>query len=354
MKKKIGLLYGGKSAEHEVSLSTAKAVTQAIDFEQYEVHPIFITLDGEWLTGPQLIAPVETIEQLQLTSNNKANNITEFIEAHNKLQFDVIFPLLHGTNGEDGTVQGLLEVLNLPYVGNGVLASSAGMDKVVMKQLFEIAGLAQTPYAYFIRSEWEKDRDSILAKCDNLQAPLFVKPANLGSSVGISKATNRDELIAAIELALQYDRKIIVEQGIIGREIEMGVLGNDEPQTSVVGEIKPVTDFYDYDSKYKDGTTALIIPAEVSENVLTTMSDMAKRAFKILDASGLVRADFFVTADDEVLINEVNTMPGFTPFSMYPLLWQNTGVSYPQLINQLITLALERHTEKQKLQYNKD
>lgn len=354
MKKKIGLLYGGKSAEHEVSLSTAKAVTQALDFGQYEVHPIFITLDGEWITGPQLTTPVETIEQLQLPSNNKPNNITKFVEAHNELQFDVIFPLLHGTNGEDGTVQGLLEVLNVPYVGNGVLASSAGMDKVVMKQLFEIAGLAQTPYAYFIRSEWEKDRDGMLAKCEQLQAPLFVKPANLGSSVGISKATNRDELIAAIELALQYDRKIIVEQGIIGREIEMGVLGNDEPQTSVVGEIKPVTDFYDYDSKYKDGTTALIIPAEVSENVLTTMSDMAKRAFKILDASGLVRADFFVTAEDEVLINEVNTMPGFTPFSMYPLLWQNTGVSYPELINQLITLALERHTEKQKLQYNKD
>lgn len=354
MKKKIGLLYGGKSAEHEVSLSTAKAVTQALDFGQYEVHPIFITLDGEWITGPQLTTPVETIEQLQLPSNNKPNNITKFVEAHNELQFDVIFPLLHGTNGEDGTVQGLLEVLNVPYVGNGVLASSAGMDKVVMKQLFEIAGLAQTPYAYFIRSEWEKDRDDMLAKCEQLKAPLFVKPANLGSSVGISKATNRDELIAAIELALQYDRKIIVEQGIIGREIEMGVLGNDEPQTSVVGEIKPVTDFYDYDSKYKDGTTALIIPAEVSENVLTTMSDMAKRAFKILDASGLVRADFFVTAEDEVLINEVNTMPGFTPFSMYPLLWQNTGISYPELINQLITLALERHTEKQKLQYNKD
>ena len=173
MKKKIGLLYGGKSAEHEVSLSTAKAVTQAIDFEQYEVHPIFITLDGEWLTGPQLIAPVETIEQLQLPANNKPNNITKFIEAHNKLQFDVIFPLLHGTNGEDGTVQGLLEVLNIPYVGNGVLASSAGMDKVVMKQLFEIANLAQTPYAYFIRSEWEKDRDGILAKCDNLQAAVI-------------------------------------------------------------------------------------------------------------------------------------------------------------------------------------
>ncbi|WP_431028227.1 D-alanine--D-alanine ligase [Lysinibacillus sp. LZ02] len=354
MKKKIGLLYGGKSAEHEVSLSTAKAVTQALDFGQYEVHPIFITLDGEWLTGPQLTAPVETIEQLQFTSNNAPNNITKFIEAHNKYQFDVIFPLLHGTNGEDGTVQGLLEVINVPYVGNGVLASSAGMDKVVMKQLFEIAGLTQTPYVYFIRNEWEKDSDVILVKCESLQFPLFVKPANLGSSVGISKATNRTELVTAIEFALQYDRKIIVEQGVVGREIEMGVLGNDEPQTSVVGEIKPMTDFYDYDSKYKDGNTALIIPAEVSEAVVKKMNEMACAAFKILDASGLVRADFFVTANDEVFINEVNTMPGFTPFSMYPLLWQNTGVSYPALIDQLIGLALERHAEKQKLQYNKD
>lgn len=354
MKKRIGLLYGGKSAEHEVSLSTAKAVTQALNFEQYEVHPIFITLDGEWLIGSQLTAPVETIEQLQFESSKKPNNIINFIQAHNDKQFDVIFPLLHGTNGEDGTVQGLLEVLNVPYVGNGVLASSAGMDKVVMKQLFEMAGLAQTPYTYFIRSEWMKNHDEILSNCEKLQAPLFVKPANLGSSVGISKATNREELIAAIELALQYDRKIIVEQGIVGREIEMGVLGNDEPKTSVAGEIKPVTDFYDYDSKYKDGSTTLIIPAEVSEEVFGKMGQMAKAAFKVLDCSGIVRADFFVTPDEEVLINEVNTMPGFTPFSMYPLLWQHTGVSYPQLIDSLVELAIERHAEKQKLQYNKD
>ena len=351
--KKIGLLYGGKSAEHEVSLSTACAVTKALDFNRYEVYPIFITLEGEWLTGPRLSAPAESVEALQFASNQQPNSISKFIEAHNELHFDVIFPLLHGTNGEDGTVQGLLEVLNIPYVGNGVLASSAGMDKVVMKQLFEIAGLNQTPYVHFIRSEWNKNREAILTACEALQAPLFVKPANLGSSVGISKATNREELIEAIDFALKYDRKIIVEQGVVGREIEIAVLGNDEPKTSVVGEIKPLTAFYDYESKYNDNSTQLIIPADVTSDVYAEIQEMAKGAFKILDLSGLVRADFFVTEANEVLINEVNTMPGFTPVSMYPMLWQKTGIPYPELINELIRLAIERFDEKQKLQYNK-
>lgn len=267
-------------------------------------------------------------------------------------EFDVIFPLLHGTNGEDGTVQGLLEVLNLPYVGNGVLASSAGMDKVVMKQLFEHAGLKQVPYVYFIRKEWNKSQDALIAKMEEeLTWPMFVKPANLGSSVGISKASNREELIKAIDLASKYDRKIIVETGIVAREVEMGVLGNDSPKVSVPGEIKPVTDFYDYDSKYNDNNTGLIIPAPVTTDVVERMKDMAIRAFKVLDCSGLVRADFFVTADDDIVINEVNTMPGFTPVSMYPILWQNTGVTYSDLIEQLIDLAIERHDEKQQLQY---
>lgn len=357
MKKRIGLLYGGKSAEHEVSLSTARAVSQALNFEEYDVFPIFITLDGEWRVGPQLIAPVDSIEELQfgdVDSSVKPNNITQFL-INNEQSYDVVFPLLHGTNGEDGTVQGLLEVLNIPYVGNGVLASSAGMDKVVMKQLFGVAGLPQVPYVYFIRSEWKKDQSSILEQCENeLTWPMFVKPANLGSSVGISKASNREELIKAIETALRYDRKIIIEQGVIAREVELGVLGNDTLAVSVAGEIKPVTDFYDYDSKYKDGSTALIIPAELPQGVVTAMQEMAKKAFKILDCSGLVRADFFVTAEHEVLINEVNTMPGFTPVSMFPLLWKHTGVAYPELINRLIALAIERHAEKQMLQYNKD
>lgn len=355
MTKKIGLVYGGKSAEHEVSLSTAMAVIKAVDFARYEVHPIYITLDGEWRTGPQLTAPVESLEQLQFTrEEKKPNTINEFIEAHNTIQFDVIFPLLHGTNGEDGTVQGLFEVLNIPYVGNGVLSSSTGMDKVIMKQLFEIAGLKQVPYVYFIRSEWQKNQQDIVAQCEQLTFPLFVKPANLGSSVGISKATNREQLVKAVELALQYDRKVVVEQGIVAREVETAVLGNDEPQVSVTGEIKPMTEFYDYDSKYKDGSTALVIPAELAPQVAQQLTDMAKRAFKILDCAGLVRADFFVTAQDEVLINEINTLPGFTPVSMYPLLWQNTNVSYPELINRLIELAVERYDEKQQLQYNRD
>lgn len=357
MKKRIGLLYGGKSAEHEVSLLTAKAVTQAVNFGEYEIHPIFITLDGEWRVGPQLTEPAQSVEQLQFAqlSTSAANNIAHFIEAHTKLQFDVIFPLLHGTNGEDGTVQGLLEVLNIPYVGNGVLSSSAGMDKVVMKQLFEIAGLKQVPYVYFIRSEWDTNTTSIIEKCEaELGWPVFVKPANLGSSVGISKASNIEELMKAVKYALQYDRKIIIEQGIVAREIEMGVLGNDHPEVSVAGEIKPMTDFYDYDSKYKDGSTALIIPAEIPADVKYKMQQMAVDAFKILDSAGLVRSDFFMTADNEIYINEVNTMPGFTPVSMYPLLWQHSGVSYPELIDKLIALAIERHTEKQQLQYNKD
>lgn len=359
MKKRIGLLYGGKSAEHEVSLATAAAVSKAINFNEYEVHPIFITLDGEWRRGPELTEPVQSIEELQFNQGaiGKPNNITDFLinEQGEQVNFDVIFPLLHGTNGEDGTVQGLLEVLNIPYVGNGVLSSAAGMDKVIMKQLFEIAGLNQVPYVYFIRSEWNNEQSIILEKCEEeLAWPMFVKPANLGSSVGISKATNRKELTEAIEFAFKYDRKVLVEQGVVAREIEMAVLGNDEPKVSVAGEIKPNQEFYDYDSKYKDNSTSLIIPAVITGEVESTMKDMAIRAFKILDCAGLVRSDFFVTEENEVYINEVNTLPGFTPVSMYPLLWQHTGLSYPKLIDTLIELAIERHKEKQQLQYNKD
>ncbi|MED3662265.1 D-alanine--D-alanine ligase [Ureibacillus sp. FSL K6-8385] len=357
MKKRIGLLYGGKSAEHEVSLITATAVTKAIDYKKYDVIPIYITLDGEWCRGPQLTKPAESVEELKFTKKeSKPNYILEFIldENQNQAKFDVIFPLLHGTYGEDGTVQGLLELLNLPYVGNGVLSSACGMDKVIMKQLFSVAGLNQVPFVYFIRYEWDRNKEALLSKCENeLAYPMFVKPANLGSSVGINKASNREELEKAINIAFKYDRKIIVEQGIEAREIEMAVLGNNEPKVSVPGEIKPTTEFYDYESKYKDNSTQLIIPAEISPEVEEKMKDMAIRAFKILDCAGLVRADFFVRGD-EVLINEVNTMPGFTPFSMYPLLWQNSGLSYSELIDRLIELAIERHEEKQQLQFNRE
>lgn len=359
MKKRIGLLYGGKSAEHEVSLTTAWAVTKAINFEKYEVYPIYITNEGEWRRGPQLKEAAQTIEQLKFEGSgvSKPDNIIHFLldDNNNEMTYDVIFPLLHGTNGEDGTVQGFLEVLNVPYVGNGVLASSTGMDKVVMKQLFGVAGLKQVPYVHFLGYEWEQNKNGIVEKCEQeLTYPLFVKPANLGSSVGITKANNREQLHESIEVALQYDRKIIVEQGIVAREIETAVLGNYDPKVSCTGEIKPNSDFYDYESKYQDDSTSLIIPAKISSDVEATIKDMAIRAFKILDCSGLVRCDFFVTDNDEVYINEVNTMPGFTPISMYPLLWQHSGVSYPQLIDTLIDLAMERYKEKQRLQFKRD
>lgn len=358
MKIKIGLLYGGKSAEHEVSLLTARAVSQAINFDKYEVYPVFITKMGEWRKGSALTGPIEDIESLKIgNEKSKPNTITSFLPVEGDVtsQLDVIFPLLHGPNGEDGTVQGLLEVLNLPYVGNGVLASAAGMDKVVMKQLFAQAGLSQVPYVHFIRKEWKNGQVELLQKMEqNLKWPLFVKPANLGSSVGITKASNKEELIKAVELAFKYDRKIIVEQGIVARELEMSVLGNDSPRCSVAGEVLPTKDFYDYEAKYEDGTTNYAIPAVISPELLKKMEDAAIRAFKVLDCSGLVRADFFVTDNEEVVINEVNTMPGFTPISMYPKLWIESGLSYSDLIEELITLAIERFEEKQQLEHSKD
>lgn len=354
MKKKLGLVYGGKSAEHEVSLSTARAVTQAVDFEKYEILPIYITVDGEWIKGQSLESPVESIDELRLPGGGQLDSIHSFLNGDSGIP-DIVFPLLHGTNGEDGTVQGLFEVMNIPYVGNGVLASSAGMDKIVMKQLFEHVGLKQVPYVYFTKKQWNENPEQFHQQMENeLGWPMFVKPANLGSSVGISKAENREELQAAIDFAFKFDRKIIVEQGVEAREIEIAILGNDSPECSVPGEIIPVTEFYDYDAKYKDGNTRLVIPADVSEAVLATMKDMAIRAFKVLDCSGLIRADFFVTSTDEILINEINTMPGFTPFSMFPLLWQNTDLTYPELIDTLIELAWERYEEKQSIQYTMD
>lgn len=357
MKTKLGLLYGGKSAEHKVSLQTALAVIKALDLEKFEIHPIYITVEGQWIKGPQLSGPVENVKALEFTQegNQAAGALAPalFTPSHNEGgALDVIFPLLHGPNGEDGTVQGLLELLNLPYVGNGVLASAAGMDKVMMKNVFAQAGLAQVNYVAFIKSEWESAKDKAYENVEaSLGYPCFVKPANLGSSVGISKCSSRAELEAAFSEAFQFDRKIIIEEGVVAREIEVGVLGNDNPECSVAGEIVPKKDFYDYKAKYEDGETALIIPAEVEAGEYDQIKEMAIKAFKALDCAGLVRADFFLTKEGKVLINEVNTMPGFTPFSMFPLLWKHTGVEYPQLIERLVSLAQERHAEKQNIKY---
>ncbi|MBM4765396.1 D-alanine--D-alanine ligase [Bacillus sp. B15-48] len=354
MKKKIGLLYGGKSAEHKVSMQTALAVTKAINYDKFEIHPIYITEEGQWIKGMQLTGPAENLKALEFTPQASALPAPAFNPAifAGEENLDVIFPLLHGPNGEDGTVQGMLELLNLPYVGNGVLASAAGMDKVMMKNIFSQADLPQVSYVSFIRSEWEKAEEETYKQIEvYIGYPAFVKPANLGSSVGISKCTNRAELVIAFKEAFQFDRKIIVEQGVVAREIEIGVLGNDEAECSVVGEIVPKKAFYDYKAKYEDGNTALIIPADLTSDQYETIQRLAIRAYKALDCSGLVRADFFLTSEGEFLINEVNTMPGFTPFSMFPLLWKHTGVEYPQLIERLVELAIERHEEKQKIKY---
>ncbi|KOO40370.1 D-alanine--D-alanine ligase [Priestia koreensis] len=358
MKIKLGLLYGGKSAEHKVSLQTALAVINALNHDKYEVHPIFIAETGEWIRGEKLTGKVDSVAQLQIQQSGEAispaalNNSLFAVPTEETSSIDVVFPLLHGPNGEDGTVQGMLELLNIPYVGNGVLASAGGMDKVIMKNLFAQAGLEQPNFVSFIRSEWEKNDEVAYGKVeDELGYPCFVKPANLGSSVGISKCRNREELVAGFKEAFTFDRKVIVEEGIIGREVEVGVLGNDDPACSVIGEIVPKTDFYDYQAKYEDGNTGLMIPAEMSEDQVKEMQQLAIKAFKAIDGSGLVRADFFLTNDGKFLINEVNTMPGFTPFSMFPLLWKHTDLPYSDLIEKLVDLAIERHEEKQKIRY---
>jgi D-alanine-D-alanine ligase len=353
MKTKLCLLYGGKSAEHQVSLQTAKAVIQALDLDRYEIYPVFITTEGKWVKGPQLSESVQSVKELEFFNGEEvAPSALSNLTLSEEGSYDVVFPLLHGPNGEDGTVQGLLELLNLPYVGNGVLASAAGMDKIVMKNIFAQAGLPQVKYVWSTRSEWMADQEGALSHVENeIGYPCFVKPANLGSSVGISKCTSRVELSAAFEEAFQFDRRIIIEEGVIAREIEIGVLGNDFPECSVAGEIVPKKDFYDYKAKYEDQDTALLIPAEVTNEDYENLKNMAIKAYKALDCSGLVRADFFVTRDGRALINEVNTMPGFTPYSMFPLLWKHTGVEYPQLIEQLVKLALDRHQEKQNIKF---
>lgn len=352
MKTSLYLVYGGKSAEHEVSLQTAKAVISAVDKAKYDITPIYITSKGEWVRGPQIDGPVDDVKKLQFTNEEATSAITIFQGAEQADQPTVVFPLLHGPNGEDGTVQGMLELLNVPYVGNGVLASAAGMDKIVMKNLFAQAGLEQVNYVATTKHEWKENQAAIIEEMENhLGYPCFVKPANLGSSVGISKASNREGLVEAMNEALKFDRRIIVEQGVIAREIEVGVLGNEKPACSVVGEIVPTKDFYDYKAKYVDGDTAMIIPAQLSEEVVKEVKEKAIVAYKVLDCAGLVRADFFLTEDGKLVINEVNTMPGFTPFSMFPLLWKHAGVEYPDLIEKLVSLALSRYEEKQQIQH---
>jgi D-alanine-D-alanine ligase len=369
-KKKLAIVYGGKSGEHDVSLQTARSVINSVDPSKYECYPIYISRTGQWHNGPRIEGKIERVELLDLTQEESRQELSALSEGldtptetrevvitdgfyETKQIYDVVFPLLHGPNGEDGTVQGLLELLDVPYVGAGVLASAVGMDKVLMKTVFAQEGLPQGKYVHVLRTHWEKDPSAFIDKVEvTLGYPCFIKPANLGSSVGISKAKNREQLIKGIDSACQYDRKIIVEEFIEAREIELAILGNEDPMVSVAGEIVPSNEFYDYKAKYIDGKSAMIIPAEISEETYEELKQLAIRAYRSVDGTGLTRADFFLTKDGRIYINEINTMPGFTPFSMYPLLWQNTGVSYSELIDHLIDLALERFEDKKRTRFD--
>ncbi|MFD0676748.1 MULTISPECIES: D-alanine--D-alanine ligase [unclassified Paenibacillus] len=369
-KIRVGLVYGGKSGEHEVSLQTALAVIKAFDMSKYEVVPFYITKQGEWRSGKQLQGPVGSVAALKFENepqtaekfalqpffNTQQTEDTKLVDSTPGSQIDVVFPLLHGTFGEDGTIQGLLEMANIAYVGAGVLASSVGMDKVMMKKVFAQEGLPQCVFRHFTRTQWEKDQAFFLMEVEvSIGYPCFVKPANLGSSVGISKALNREELIRAIQEAFQFDRKVIIEENINAREVEVAVLGNDDPEASVVGEVVSSNEFYDYKAKYIDGKSSMIIPAEIPQELSDEIREMAIQAFLAVDGSGLSRVDFFLRKEDnKIFINEINTMPGFTPFSMYPLLWKETGKPYRELLDNLISLAVKRHAEKQRLQYSFD
>jgi D-alanine-D-alanine ligase len=391
---RVGILFGGRSGEHEVSLLSAASVLEAIDRARYDVQLIGIAKDGRWLTAgdaagllpgarqeshllragdPEATAGAALLEHgeevvlapVPAHADAAGGSLAKLrASAERSLGVDVIFPVLHGTFGEDGTVQGLLELADLAYVGSGVLGSAAGMDKDVMKRLFAAAKLPITKHVALLRREWQENPRRARRQIESaLRYPMFVKPANLGSSVGISKAHDRAGLDAAIDLAASYDRKIVVEQSVGGkrakaRELEVAVLGNDAPEASVVGEVVPCKEFYDYEAKYLSEGSELIIPAKLSKAETKRVQQMAIAAFRACDCAGMARVDFLMEPGEpkagrarKIYLNEVNTLPGFTSISMYPKLWQASGLSYPKLIDRLIELAVERHKEKQASNY---
>ncbi|MBI4963027.1 MAG: D-alanine--D-alanine ligase [Desulfomonile tiedjei] len=353
----VALIFGGRSAEHEVSLRSAASVFQAMDKEKYHVIPVLITQHGAWYRRPAKIGSFQSQTDLSgndrlLLSPDPAHkgflNISDRGQTEH-MAVDVVFPVLHGTYGEDGTLQGLLELANVPYVGCGVLASAVGMDKVIMKGAFRDNGLEVGPFFWFLRREWRERESAILEKMRERGCPLFVKPANLGSSVGITKVEEPARFAAAVELAASYDRKILIEDAIVGRELEVSVLGNDLAAASVPGEVISHADFYDYEEKYLNDTAELVVPADLKPEAQERARSAAIAAFRAVDGSGLARVDMFLTPDDRIIVNEINTLPGFTSISMYPKLWEATGISYARLIDDLVDLALERHRDKQAI-----
>jgi D-alanine-D-alanine ligase len=363
VKLRVGVIFGGRSGEHEVSVLSAGSVLRAIDPERYEIVPIGITKEGRWMPG---VSPLPMIEKKELqvqaigSGNGKeegsAAALSMLANDHGQIlaglrdRVDLVFPVLHGPYGEDGTLQGLLELAGIPYVGCGVLAAAAGMDKAIMKDLFRQKRIPVGDFQVYLRKDFKQNMTWILQEIETgLGYPCFVKPANLGSSVGISKAHDHKELEQALNFAAEYDRKIIVEKMMIGREVECAVLGNDEPLASVVGEILPGAEFYDYEAKYVLNNSKLIIPAEIPPELAARVQDYAIQGFKAIDGAGLGRVDFFVQPETGVIfINEINTMPGFTQISMYPKLWEASNISYKELIDRLIQLALERYNDKMK------
>ncbi len=361
-KLRIGLIFGGKSGEHEVSLASAQAALRALDATKYKVVLIGVSKEGKWLTGgnplQQLINAAHSPLLQAAHDASDAGAPNDALVSHsaaemsvaNALDVDVAFPLIHGPNGEDGTLQGLLELADVPYVGAGVAASAVGMDKQLMKALFRGAGLPVVEFLVVTRRQWEREPEETIREIETaLSYPCFVKPANLGSSVGVAPARNWDELTQALSNAALYDRKILVERAVDAREIECSVLGNDAPLASLPGEVIPEREFYDYAAKYADERTRLIVPADLTGEQTRTVQELAVRAFQALDCCGMARVDFFLDKrDGKILVNEINTIPGFTAVSMYPRMWQASGLSYSQLLDRLIQLALERHADKKR------
>ncbi|MBP1989001.1 D-alanine--D-alanine ligase [Paenibacillus eucommiae] len=359
MKTNLYVLYGGKSAEHEVSLLTALTVINMTDKTKYQVYPIYVNPRGVWGSIGKVEHPLASTEDLRcdLADCSVAASIGEVLTRFFRPdETNIVFPVIHGTHGEDGTLQGMLEMLNVPYVGNGVLSSAVGMDKVMMRDLFAATEIPQMDYISFIRHEWDEDAQAILNRIEQtIGYPCYVKPANLGSSVGINRCTDPITLDEAIKEAFQYDRKLLVEKEITGREIQLAVIGNDHPIISVAGEFIRDPGFFDYAKKYKNGMLVQRIPADISSNVYAEMSKITRIAYRTLDGSGLMRVDFFVTDNEEIYLGEVNTLPGFTKISMFPTLWEQTdGTTYQQLIERLIDYALKRHKQKQSITYGRD
>lgn len=347
---KIILLYGGQSAEHDVSILSAYSVLSAVYYNYYQVQLIYITKEGKWVKGPLLSEKPVSEELLHLHWEGPGAKGQLIQPCEIKEDDAIVLPMLHGPNGEDGTIQGFLETIDMPYVGAGVMTSASSMDKIMTKYILYAVGIPQVPYVPVLKSQWKENPKKIFEQCEGtLLYPMFVKPANMGSSVGITEAYDRKELQEALNKAYLYDSRVVIEQGIEAREIEVAILGNEDVRTTLPGEIIKDVAFYDYDTKYINNSIKMQIPAHIPEEVQTKAREYAKVAYTTLGGRGLSRCDFFLTNKNELFLNEINTMPGFTQFSMYPSLWEKTGLPYGDLIEELIQLGLNQHSQKKRL-----